>query len=159
MARRFFFNRQTARGYLAEADLHPKRKWTLAFTRRGGRSPERAQRGREAPAAQDACPRQPAAIENFLGGAPGGMQGGPRRGRSPITGPALLHAAQASQTPPEGKTHCPKGSKKHKPHRRNRTPHRRPKLRRTAKIRARRAAKPDASPVPGGETPRSNGLQ
>ena len=31
-------------------------------------------------------------------GASGGMQGGPRRGRSPITGPALPHAAQAAQT-------------------------------------------------------------
>ena len=32
------------------------------------------------------------------GGASGGMQGGPRRGRSPITGPALPHAAQAAKT-------------------------------------------------------------
>ena len=40
------------------------------------------------------------------------MQGGPRRGRSPITGPALLRAAQASQTPPGGGIQCPKGSKK-----------------------------------------------
>ena len=39
------------------------------------------------------------------------MQGGPRRGRSPITGPALLRAAQASQTPPDGGIQCPKGSK------------------------------------------------
>ena len=31
-------------------------------------------------------------------GASGGMQGGPRRGRSPITGPALPPAAQAAQT-------------------------------------------------------------
>ena len=37
------------------------------------------------------------------------MQGGPRRGRSPITGPALPHAAQASQTSPEGEMICPKG--------------------------------------------------
>ena len=29
----------------------------MAFTRRGGRSPERAQRGKEAPAARAACPR------------------------------------------------------------------------------------------------------
>ena len=27
----------------------------------------------------------------------GGLQGGPRRGRSPITGPALQHAAQAAK--------------------------------------------------------------
>ena len=49
-------------------------------------------------------------LKTFLGGAPGGMQGGPRRGRSPITGPALPCAAQASQTSPEGETLCPKGS-------------------------------------------------
>ena len=39
------------------------------------------------------------------------MQGGPRRGRSPITGPALLRAAQASQASPEGERVCPQGSK------------------------------------------------
>ena len=53
-------------------------------------------------------------LKTFLGGASGGMQGGPRRGRSPITGPTLLHAAQASQTSPEGEILCPKGSQKHK---------------------------------------------
>ena len=37
------------------------------------------------------------------------MQGGPRRGRSPITGPTLPHAAQASQTSPEGEIQCPQG--------------------------------------------------
>ena len=56
----------------------------MAFTRRGGRSPERAQREREAPAAQDACPRNPTVIETPRGGAPGGLQRGPKRGRSPI---------------------------------------------------------------------------
>ena len=54
---------------------------------------------REAPAAQDACPRNLMEAENLLGGASGGMQGGPRRGRSPITGPTLPRAAQASQSP------------------------------------------------------------
>ena len=39
------------------------------------------------------------------------MQGGPRRGRSPITGPALPRAAQASQASPEGAIECPQGSK------------------------------------------------
>jgi len=37
------------------------------------------------------------------------MQGGPRRGRSPITGPALLRAAQASQTSPDGESAVPAG--------------------------------------------------
>ena len=38
-------------------------------------------------------------LKTFFGGASGGMQGGPRRGRSPITGPTLPHSAQASQSP------------------------------------------------------------
>ena len=55
-------------------------------------------------------------LKAFLRGCFGGMQGGPRRGRSPITGPTLPRAAQASQTPPDGGTSCPKGSKLLKPH-------------------------------------------
>ena len=39
------------------------------------------------------------------------MQGGPRRGRSPITGPTLPHAAQASQTSQYGETPRPQGGK------------------------------------------------
>ena len=39
----------------------------------------------------------PRKLKAFFGGASGGMQGGPRRGRSPITGPTLPRAAQASQ--------------------------------------------------------------
>ena len=39
------------------------------------------------------------------------MQGGPIRGRSPITGPALLPAAQASQTPPGRRKIAPEGRK------------------------------------------------
>lgn len=65
-------------------------------------------------------PRALAVLRNlkiFFGGASGGMQGGPRRGRSPITGPTLPHAAQASQ------------------------------LRRTANSRARRAAKINKLPA------------
>ena len=61
------------------------------------------------------------------------MQGGPRRGRSPITGPTLPHAAQASQTSPEGEILCPKGSKNQKstpPGGQISAPRRRPKLRR-----------------------------
>ena len=50
-------------------------------------------------------------LKAFLGGASGGMQGGPRRGRSPITGPTLPRAAQASQAPPEGGIQRPKGGK------------------------------------------------
>ena len=43
-------------------------------------------------------------------GASGGMQGGPRRGRSPITGPALPHAAQAAQTTNKKWPPCPQGT-------------------------------------------------
>ena len=96
-----------------------------------------------------------------LGGWFGGDARGPRRGRSPITGPALLHAAQASQTSPDGETPCPQGSNDFfpAPGRRNRAPHRRPKFRRTAKRRARRAARAKGSslageahtPVPAGQ--------
>ena len=65
---------------LAEAESHPKRKRALAFTRRRGRSPERAQREREAPAAPDACPRNPTVIETPRGV----LRGECRGGRSPI---------------------------------------------------------------------------
>ena len=47
----------------------------MAFTRRGGRSPERAQRGKEAPAAADACPRKPTVIETPRGVAEGAEEG------------------------------------------------------------------------------------
>ena len=49
-------NLQNFRWYWAEAESDSKRKRNLAFTRRGGRSPERAERGREAPGARDASP-------------------------------------------------------------------------------------------------------
>ena len=117
----------------------------MAFTRRGGRSPERAERVREAPAAQDACPRHLKEVENLLGGASGGMQGGPRRGRSPITGPTLPRAAQASQSPVRRKIPCPKGRKIKVSLPRNakraRTPRRRPNRLSGEKSHARRAEK------------------
>ncbi len=80
----------------------------MAFTRRGGRSPDQAQRGKEAPAAQDACPRRFAEAEKSLRGCSGGSAEGPRRGAAPNrpplphAGKAKTRAAQASQTPPEG---------------------------------------------------------
>ena len=76
----------------------------------GDRLTERSE-GRKLPQLE---PRALAVLRNlktFFGGASGGMQGGPRRGRSPITGPTLLRAAQASQTSPEGDAPCPKGRK------------------------------------------------
>ena len=42
----------------------------------------------------------------------GGLQGGPRRGRSPITGPALQHAAQAAKITNKEKALAPAGRQK-----------------------------------------------
>ena len=49
-------------------------------------------------------------LKTFLGGASGGMQGGPRRGRSPITGPALP-PPEAAQTTNKKWPPCPQGTK------------------------------------------------
>ena len=76
-------------------------------------------------------------LKAFLGGASGGMQGGPRRGRSPITGPTLPHAAQASQLR-RGRIPVPAGQK-----------NQRMLPRRAGEI-ARRAGVPTS---PGGESP------
>ena len=55
-------------------------------------------------------------LKTLLGGAPGGMQGGPRRGRSPITGPALPCAAWASQLRRRAKPHARRAvNKKNEP--------------------------------------------
>ena len=68
--------------------------------------------GRKLPQQMPRCPRHTEVIEDpSLGGASGGMQGGAAKGASPITGPGLLRAAQASQTPPDGGSTCPKGRK------------------------------------------------
>ena len=61
----------------------------MAFTRRGGRSPERAQRVREAPAAQDACPRYLKEVENLLWGCFGGDARGAAKGAQPHNRPHL----------------------------------------------------------------------
>ena len=63
--------------------------------RRAGRSPSEA---RKLPEQKPRSPRKMSEAGKPQRGASGGMQGGPRRGRSPITGPALPHAAQAAQT-------------------------------------------------------------
>ena len=105
------FNRQTSLWYLAEADINPKRKRTLALRgAEGDHLSERSERGK-LPQHKTRALANLRQLKTFLGGAPGGMQGGPRRGRSPITGPTLPRAAQASQAPPEGGIQCPKGSK------------------------------------------------
>ena len=88
----------------------PKRTRALAFTRRGGRSPERAQRGKEAPAAQDACPRHAKEVEDLSWGVFRGECRGGLGGAQPLTDSLC------------------------------RAPRRRPKLRRAAKLSARRAA-------------------
>ena len=57
-----------------------KAKAESGITRRGGRSPERAKRGKEAPAAQDACPRHAREAENALRGCFGGDARGAEKG-------------------------------------------------------------------------------
>ena len=54
-------------------------------------------------------------LKTLLGGAPGGVQRGPRRGTAPNwpplphAGKAKSHAVKASQTSPDGETSVPKG--------------------------------------------------
>ena len=81
----------------------------------GDRLTERSE-GRKLPQLEPRALATPTGNENFSQrGASGGMQGGPRRGRNPITGPTLPHAAQASQTSPSGEITGPKGSKYYTP--------------------------------------------
>ena len=80
------------------ADLH------AGIARRGGRSPSVA---RKLPEQKPRSPRGMSNVGKPQRGASGGMQGGPRRGRSPITGPALPHAAQAAKTTEKRKPPCP----------------------------------------------------
>ena len=125
----------------------------LAFTRRGGRSPDRSV-AREG-SSRSNCRVALATLELLkipLGGASGGMQGGPRRGRSPITGPALLRAAQASQTPPSGGIMCPKGRKDLSSIMGRNCSASPPKLRRMAEYSDRRTAKSKGSPQLRGES-------
>ena len=70
-------------------------KTNAGIARREGRSPSAA---RKLPEQKPRSPRRMTKMGKPQRGASGGMQGGPRRGRSPITGPALPHAAQADKT-------------------------------------------------------------
>ena len=97
----------------------PKAQAPSGITRRGGRSPDRAPRGKEAPAAQDACPRHPEEIESLLRGCSGGDARGAAEGAQPHNRPPLphagkakSHAAQAFQASPDGETLVPKGQHK-----------------------------------------------
>ena len=103
-------NHQLSHWYLAEADFDRSGSvfWHLRVAE-GDHLTERSE-GRKLPQHKTRALAVLRKLKTLLGGAPGGMQGGPRRGRSPITGPALPCAAQASQTSPEGETPCPKGS-------------------------------------------------
>ena len=76
-------------------DFSFRAKPYAGIARRGGRSPSAA---RKLPKQKPRSPRGMSEAGKPQGGASGGMQGGPRRGRSPITGPALPPAAQAAQT-------------------------------------------------------------
>ena len=73
------------------------------IARRAGRSPSEA---RKLPEQKPRSPRGMSNVGKPQRGASGGMQGGPRRGRSPITGPALPCAAKASQLRRTAKLHA-----------------------------------------------------
>ena len=77
------------------------------IARRGGRSPSEA---RKLPERKPRSPRGMSDVGKSQGGASGGMQGGPRRGRSPITGPALP-PPEAAQTTNKNRPPCPQGTK------------------------------------------------
>ena len=80
--------------------------------------------GRKLPQIEPRALATPTEIESFSQrGASGGMQEGPRKGCSPIIGPTLPHAAQASQTSPNGEIPCPKGSKYYTPPAKKAKPH------------------------------------
>ena len=74
--------------------------------RRAGRSPSAA---RKLPEQQPRSPREMPEAGKPQRGASGGMQGGPRRGRSPITGPALP-SPEAAQTTNKKRPPCPQGT-------------------------------------------------
>ena len=80
-------------GYSAEADFAQRESglWHLRGAE-GDRLTERSE-GRKLPQLEPRALAAQGMLMTLLGGAPGGMQGGPRRGRSPITGPALPRAA------------------------------------------------------------------
>ena len=83
----------------------------MAFTRRGGRSPERAQRGKEAPAARAACPRSTRDADNPLRGCFGGDARGAAKGAQPHNRPHLAARRTGVPSSPEGEIPYPKGSK------------------------------------------------
>ena len=111
MSQRLISKVQCQFGYSAEADFAQRESglWHLRGAE-GDRLTERSE-GRKLPQLEPRALAAQGMLITLFGGASGGMQGGPRRGRSPITGPTLLRAAQASQTSPEGDAPCPKGRK------------------------------------------------
>ena len=85
------------------ADLPCSAKTHAGIARRAGRSPSAA---RKLPKQKPRSPRGMTETGKPKRGASGGMQGGPRRGRSPITGPALP-SPEAAQTTDKEKPPCP----------------------------------------------------
>jgi len=83
-----------------------KAKAHAGIARRGGRSPSAA---RKLPQQGPRSPREMTRMGKPKRGASGGMQGGPRRGRSPITGPALP-PPEAAQTTNKKRPPCPQGT-------------------------------------------------
>ena len=93
---RHALNMQKYRRYLAEADFAQSESvlWHLRVAE-GDHLSERSE-GRKLPQRKTRALAVLRKLKTLFRGASGGMQGGPRRGRSPITGPTLPRAAQAS---------------------------------------------------------------
>ena len=100
------FSTATYLQYLAEADFAQSESvlWHLRVAE-GDHLSERSE-GRKLPKRWTRDLAVLRKLKTFLGGASGGMQGGPRRGRSPITGPALP-PPEAAQTTDKEKPPCP----------------------------------------------------
>ena len=111
-------NHQLSHWYLAEADFDRSGSvfWHLRVAE-GDHLTERSE-GRKLPQHKTRALAVLRKLKTLLGGAPGGVQRGPRRGAAPnrpplpLAGKAKLRAAQASQTPPDGGSTCPKGGKR-----------------------------------------------
>ena len=102
-------NHQLSHWYLAEADFDRSGSvfWHLRVAE-GDHLTERCE-GRKLPQHKTRALAVLRKLKTLLGGAPGGVQRGPRRGTAPNR-PPLPHAGKASQTSPDGETLCPKGS-------------------------------------------------
>ena len=113
-------NHQLSHWYLAEADFDRSGSvfWHLRVAE-GDHLTERSE-GRKLPQHKTRALAVLRKLKTLLGGAPGGVQRGPRRGTAPNrpplphAGKAKSHSAQASKLRRTAKLPCPKGNKQKK---------------------------------------------